>query len=347
MRKLASIQRVKSVEDIYRGGERADNIVIIKFENVAWQCVGKRTDFQVGDLCVYVEVSTVLPEHEAFAFMAKVGYKVKTAKIWGQLSQGLPLPLSILNVFDSELDLNTLNEGDDVSEIIGVKRLEDLFPAKLGGEQAGVFPTHLLPKTDEDRIQSYPHLLKEIYGKEVVATYKMDGTSCSVLNSPEGELLVCSRNFAMKEGENVYWRVTKQIGLDKILAKPEFSHLRLQGEIVGAGIQGNPLGLSGHDMYIFNIIDGRTQRPFGIFEIERFCNENGLKFAPVFAMWKSFDIDNPQILIDMLKGERYPFTESILEGVVIRPVEPFFSVELGKWFSFKVINNEYLLKKGE
>ena len=46
-------------------------------------------------------------------------------------------------------------------------------------------------------------------------------------------------------------------------------------------------------------------------------------------------------------GERYPFTNSILEGVVIRPVEPFFSVKLGKWFSFKVINNEYLLKKGE
>jgi hypothetical protein len=49
----------------------------------------------------------------------------------------------------------------------------------------------------------------------------------------------------------------------------------------------------------------------------------------------------------MLNGERYPFTNSILEGVVIRPVEPFFSVKLGKWFSFKVINNEYLLKKGE
>lgn len=347
MRKLASIQRVKSVEDIYRRGERADNIVIVKFENVAWQCVGKRTDFQVGDLCVYVEVSTVLPEHEVFSFMEKVGHKVKTAKIWGQLSQGLPLPLSILNVFDENLNLNYLQEGDDVSDVIGVKRLEDLFPVKLGGEQAGLFPTHLLPKTDEDRIQSNPKLLKDIFGKKVVATYKMDGTSCSVLNSPEGGLLVCSRNFAMKEGENVYWRVTKQVGLDKILAKPEFAHLQFQGEIVGAGIQGNPLNLSGHDMYIFNIIDSRTQKPFGIFGIEKFCNENGLKFAPVFEEWKSFDVENVQDLIEMLNGERYPFTESILEGVVIRPVEPFFSVELGKWFSFKVINNEYLLKKGE
>ena len=347
MRKLASIQRVKSVEDVYRRGERADNIVIVKFEDVAWQCVGKRTDFQVGDLCVYVEVSTVLPEHEAFSFMAKAGYKVKSVKMWGQLSQGLPLPLSILSVFDKNLNLNHLQVGDDVSEVIGVKRLEDLFPAKLGGEQAGVFPTHLLPKTDEDRIQSYPQLLKEIYGKEVVATYKMDGTSCSVLNSPEGGLLVCSRNFAMKEGENVYWRTIKQVGLDKILAKPEFSHLQFQGEIVGAGIQGNPLGLAGFDFYVFNIIDGKSGRPFGIYEIEKFCNENGLKFAPVFKLWNSFDVLNPQELIDMLAGERYPFTDSILEGVVIRPVEPFFSVELGKWFSFKVINNDYLLKRGE
>ncbi len=225
MRKLASIQRVKEIKDIWRRGERADNIVVLTFENVAWQCVGKRTDFQVGDLCVYVEVGTVLPE-QAFSFMAKVRYKVKTVKMWGQLSQGLPLPLSILSVFDENLNLNYLQVGDDVSEIIGVKRLEDLFPAKLGGEQAGVFPTHLLPKTDEDRIQSYPHLLQDIFGKKVVATYKMDGTSCSVLNSPEGGLLVCSRNFAMKEGDNIYWRVTKQVGLDKILAKPEFSHLQ-------------------------------------------------------------------------------------------------------------------------
>jgi len=347
MRKLASIQRVKSLEDIYRRGERADNIVVVKFNDVAWQCVGKRTDFSVGDLCVYVEVSTVLPEHPVFSFMEKVGHRVKTVKMWGQLSQGLPLPLSILNEFDPELKLNYLQVGDDVSEIIGVKRLEDFFPPKLGGEQAGIFPTHLIAKTDEDRIQSYPNLLNDLVGKHVVATYKMDGTSCTVLKSPDGELLVCSRNYVMKEGENVYWRVTKQVGLDKILDNPNFSHLQFQGEIVGSGIQGNPLDIVGHDMYIFNLVDGNTRKPFGIFEIEKFCSENGLKFAKPFKIWNEFDVTNVQELIGMLEGECYPFTNSVLEGVVIRPVEPFFSVELGKWFSFKVINNDYLLKKGE
>lgn len=347
MRKLASIQRVKSVEDIYRRGERADNVVLIKFDDIAWQCVAKRGEFAPGDLCVYVEVSTVLPENEYFAFMEKSKYKVKTVKIWGALSQGLPLPLSILNVFDSELDLNTLQEGDDVSEIIGVKRIEDLFPAQFGGEQAGLFPTHLLPKTDEDRIQSYPELLEQIRGEEVFATVKLDGTSCTVLNSPSGELMVCSRNFAMKDGNNVYWRVIKETPIPDVLSMPQYKHLYFQGEIVGTGIQGNPLALSGQEFYVFNIIDSENgNRPFNQIEIMEFCYEHKIKFAPVFKYWKRFD-ETVDSLLTMLSGATYPESKNPIEGVVVRPATPTFSIELGKWFSFKVINNDYLLKRGE
>ena len=36
-----------------------DNIVLAKFEDVAWQCVVKRGEFNVGDFAVYIEVSTV------------------------------------------------------------------------------------------------------------------------------------------------------------------------------------------------------------------------------------------------------------------------------------------------
>ncbi len=347
MRKLASIQRVKSVEDIYRRGERADNIVIVKFENVAWQCVGKRGEFVPGDLCVYVEVSTVLPENEYFAFMAKSHYKVKTAKIWGALSQGLPLPLSIFNeawVVDVPTEFAV---GLDVTNCFGIKRIEDLLPAQLSGEQAGLFPTHLLPKTDEDRIQSYPHLIDGLLGEEVFATVKLDGTSCTVLNSPSGELMVCSRNFAMKDGNNVYWRVIKETPLPNVLAMPEYKHLYFQGEIVGVGIQGNPLMLSGQEFYVFNIIDSENgNRPFNQIEIMDFCTEHRIKFAPVFKYWKRFD-ETVESLLAMMSDVTYPSSKHPMEGVVIRPATPTFSVELGKWFSFKVINNDYLLKRGE
>ena len=334
MRKLASIQRVKSVEDIFRRGERADNVVLIKFDDIAWQCVGKRGEFVPGDLCVYVEVSTVLPENEYFAFMAKSHYKVKTAKIWGALSQGLPLPLSIFNeawVVDVPTEFAV---GLDVTNCFGIKRIEDLLPAQLSGEQAGLFPTHLLPKTDEDRIQSYPQLLEQIRGEEVFATVKLDGTSCTVLNSPDGGLMVCSRNFAMKDGDNVYWRVIKETPIPSVLAMPEYKHLYFQGEIVGTGIQGNPLALSGQEFYVFNIIDSENgNRPFN-------------QIAPVFKYWKVFD-ETVESLLEMLSGVTYQETKNPMEGIVVRPATPTFSVELGKWFSFKVINNDYLLKRGE
>ena len=347
MRKLASIQRVKSVEDIYRDGVRADNIVIIKFDDIAWQCVGKRGEFAPGDLCVYVEVSTALPENEYFAFMAKSKYKVKTVKLWGALSQGLPLPLSIFNE-DWVVDVpNDFTVGLDVTNCFGIKRVEDLLPVSFGGEQAGLFPTHLLPKTDEDRIQSYPQLLEQIRGEEVFATVKLDGTSCTVLNSPDGGLMVCSRNFAMKDGDNVYWRVIKETPIPSVLAMPEYKHLYFQGEIVGTGIQGNPLALSGQEFYVFNIIDSENgNRPFSQIEIMEFCYEHKIKFAPVFKYWKVFD-ETVESLLEMLSGVTYQETKNPMEGIVVRPATPTFSVKFGKWFSFKVINNDYLLKRGE
>lgn len=348
MRKLASIQRVKSISDIYRRGERAENIVLINFENIAWQCVGKRAEFKVGDLCVYVEVSTILPEHPVFEFMSRYNYRVKTVKMWGHLSQGLSLPISILNEFDAELNTKSLNEGDDVSDIIGIKRIEDVMPAKLHSEAKGLFPTHLIPKTDEDRIQSYPNLLNDIRGKSVIATVKMDGSSMTVLVNPEGELDVCSRNLTLKYApENAYWRaVAMYPRLANLANDEEFRHLYFQGELVGDGIQGNPLCITGVDYYVFNIFDSRANRPLSYVEMMEVCEILGLKIVPVFDYWEAF-YESVESLLEMIEPYNYEGTENPIEGIVVRTEFPTWSTELGKWFSFKAISNRYLLKRGE
>jgi RNA ligase (TIGR02306 family) len=89
-RKLASIQKVVNVQPI----ENADAIEMIQV--LGWELVAKKGSFKVGDLCVYFEIDSILPETEWSEFMRPRGFRIKTIKLRGQVSMGLALPISIL-----------------------------------------------------------------------------------------------------------------------------------------------------------------------------------------------------------------------------------------------------------
>ncbi len=56
MRQLASIQKILKLEPI----EGADAIVCATV--LGWQLVVKKDEFKVGELCVYVEIDSILPD---------------------------------------------------------------------------------------------------------------------------------------------------------------------------------------------------------------------------------------------------------------------------------------------
>jgi len=91
MRTLASIQKVLSIEPI------PDADQIEKITVLGWELVTKKNEFKVGDLCVYCECDSILPERPEFEFLAPVKYRIKTRRMKGQISQGIAFPLSILN----------------------------------------------------------------------------------------------------------------------------------------------------------------------------------------------------------------------------------------------------------
>lgn len=109
-RALAYTARCGKVEKI----EGADNIELVSV--LGWKVIAKIGEFHEGDLCVYFEIDSKLPEKEWSAFMAPKHYKVKTMKLgkFGVISQGLALPIS---VFDVEIPNE---EGIDLTEILGV-----------------------------------------------------------------------------------------------------------------------------------------------------------------------------------------------------------------------------------
>lgn len=109
-RALAYTARCGKIEKI----EGADNIELMSV--LGWKVIVKIGEFHEGDLCVYFEIDSKLPEKEWSNFMASKKYKVKTMKLgkFKVISQGLALPTS---VFDVEIPDE---EGVDVTELLGV-----------------------------------------------------------------------------------------------------------------------------------------------------------------------------------------------------------------------------------
>jgi len=54
-----------------------------------WWVIVKKDQFKVGDLAIYIEVDSKVPEKEPFMFLEPKHFKVKTLKMCKVISQGL------------------------------------------------------------------------------------------------------------------------------------------------------------------------------------------------------------------------------------------------------------------
>ena len=197
-RQLASIQKIRKLRPI----PGADFILVA--EVLGWECIVKKDEFREGDLVVYFEVDSILPQRPEFEFMRERKFRVKTIKLKKQISQGLVMPLSVV---PKALDRSGMYyEGDDVTELLGVTKFDlqakaerDALMAlenqmrqtkipkwlmnisafryiyfKLNPKIKGNWPSWI-QKTDESRIQSSARKLMEHYDKAWYVTEKLDG----------------------------------------------------------------------------------------------------------------------------------------------------------------------------
>lgn len=336
MRKLATIENIEEVLPI----EGADNICLVKVRG--WKCVALKTDFKQGDICVYHEVDSFLPVLPRYDFLAKgsspkkmivegiekLGYRLKTARKLGQLSQGLAMPLSVF----PECVGRTV--GEDVTEALGIRLYEAPVPACLAGEVRGAFPGYI-PKTDEERIQNLLEDLPFCQEKSFYVSVKIDGSSMTCFKY-QGDFGVCSRNLDLKETEkNSFWKVANKYDLRNKL--PE--GYAIQGECAGEGINDNRHKLKGQDVYVFYVFDIEKSRYLELEEMEEFCSKLGLKTVPILHR----DLVLNHTLEDLLKMADGPCplnTNVLREGIVFRMKGTDRKV------SFKAVSNEYLIKYG-
>lgn len=331
-RKLCTIQTISDLNPI----NGADKIEVASV--LGWKVVVQKGLYNINDKVVYCEVDSLPPQKPEFEFLKDRGYRIKTIRLRKQISQGIIFPLSILPQGD-------YNVGDDVTQIMGVTKWEPIIPENLSGEMWGKKPW-FVPTTDEIRIQSYPELIDEIKGKQVYQSVKCDGTSCSIyFNSNfDREFGVCSRNMELKEGDTAYWKVAKKYNLQEKLKKYGKT-IVLQGECCGPSIQKNRLGLKELDWFMFDVYLPEEQRYASLNEMLDIAKLLDIKTVPIECVYDSFNFDLEGLL--KLAEGKYSGTLNNREGNVWRPLDPTYSKTLDGRLSFKVLNNEFLMKDEE
>ena len=345
MRKLASIQEIAELRPI----ENADNIECAVI--LGWTVVVKKGEFKVGDKCVFHEIDSIVPAIDTYAFLGDArqeyqGHRVKTVRLRGQLSQGLALPLE---AFDLDKDLEV---GTDLTEVLHIRKYEPPVPEEEGAKPSS--RVWEIPKTDEERYQSNPRLVKELQGKPFYGSVKLDGTSTTVIlnydDEDRPEVNVCGRNSCYIESpNNKYWAVAMKYQMkEKILEYYERTGMRLafQGELIGPKIQGNKMGLTENDLYIFNVWKANGKQLYEKCPLDEALDivcQLGFKFVPIVYQNECFNYETEELQgLTNIKYKEYfegAKPSQNIEGIVFRSID--------MKTSFKVISNEFLLKTGE
>jgi hypothetical protein len=189
-----------------------------------------------------------------------------------QLAQGLAKPLSIMDFISGP---RSWKEGDDVTDVIGVRKhdTEDIalagmnlnskkrpwyhywlrklpFIGEYFNKPKGTFPDHIVGRTDETRMENV-HIsdLDKMAKCGVEITEKLDGTSTTVIYKKRGwlmrklfgdEFLVCSRNMTVvHEDDSWWWSSVRQNGLREKIEKI-YDKMALDGCYLS--LQGETLG---------------------------------------------------------------------------------------------------------
>lgn len=336
-RKLATVRTIADLQPI----EGADKIELAIVDG--WKVVvAKDVNHKIGNKVVYCEVDSFLPIKEEFEFLRKSSYKkmvdqegfrLRTIKLRGQVSQGLILPIDELLKYGVSVD--DVYDGLDVTNILGIVKYEPPIPAELAGKVKGGFPS-FIPKTDEERIQNLTKEFEEFKDKKFYVTEKLDGSSATFYFK-DGVFGVCSRNLELLETEdNTFWKVARQMDLENKMR--EFGiNISLQGELIGEGIQGNPYKIKGQTVKFFNLFDIDLQQYHTYSMMDAVVRvQFGLDTVPLLDTYVTL----PNTIEEILK---YAEGKSVLnpdfdrEGVVIRSVD--------RKVSFKAISNQFLLNE--
>lgn len=340
-RVMAWVTKIEEVAPI----ENADKIEA--FRTGGWWVVDRKDAYKVGDLAIYVSIDSWVPNTVA-PFLSKgkepreyngvKGERLRTVKLRGTTSQGLLLPVSVVE--------GEVSEGQDVTGLLNIQKWERPMSPQLAGLARGNFPD-FITKTDQERIQNCWDEAKS-HDELFEITMKLDGSSMTVYYR-DGEVGVCSRNLDLKldedNAENAFVKTATELGLIDSL-KMIGRNMAIQGELMGPKIQGNPEGFTEFHFFLFDVFDidrGVYMRPHDRYEFHqqliKGMNESQAhryNHVPIISLGEY--LRNFHTLDQMLEyAEGRSINADVREGIVFK--------SHGSRYSFKVISNQFLLNE--
>lgn len=339
-----------------------------------WNCIVRKGEFKKGDFAFYIPIDTLMPqalEEKIFPPDSKIKlskHRVKSIKIRGSISQGLLVDCGLVGTQYEGL-------GKNLADKLGLKKYEPSdfsIPSSNIGRGSRKQPNPLFNKyTDIENYKNYPNVFKE--GDEVQITEKVHGTSARYgllpyhSNSKLNKLLYNVKNVLLTligrektmqyvygsrnvqlQGRlrykgfypnNVYYEIFEKYNLKEILEP----NMIIYGEIYGWGVQKG---------YTYGCLP--DQRKFVVYDIKKngkymsvpiyrtFCAAHGLPTVRELYRGKwNFNIAKKYSMGDSVMAPE----QKMIEGIVIKSLQEE-KVHMGRKI-LKLINDEYLLKKGQ
>jgi RNA ligase (TIGR02306 family) len=334
-----------------------------------YQTIVRKGDYRTGDLVAYIPEQAIVPipilrELNLEGSLAgKNKNRVKAIRLRGVLSQGL--------IYAARPDWQ---EGDDVTEVLGITKWEPPIPANLSGEVFNAGQERTL-KYDIENVKHWPDILEE--NEEVVYTEKLHGTWCCMAVMPPkykhpeyGNFFVTSkglsgRGLAIKTNaeaneNNLYVRLANHYEMENRirfafgnLIKDELDPqpVYVLGELFGSGVQDLGYGSNTSNdenigFRIFDIFVGTPSKGHYLSDtnLEAYCKRLGIKRVPVIYRGPH----SKQKMLELTNGVETVSGKSIhiREGLVARPCVERQHQKLGR-VQLKSISADYLCRKGE
>jgi len=324
MRKLASIRQISEIRSI----PNADNLELAIIDG--WQAVVKKGEYKPGDTVIYCEIDSFLPVRPEYEFLrnscyrklsdGKEGFRIKTIKLRGQISQGLVLPTGGLERY--------LGVGDDVTAELGITH----YDAQTEGSLPG-----FIPSTTLERIQNINSQLPDLIHRSWTITEKLDGISFTAYWYKDTFGICSKKSASIDSGLDTYFRaIINEYKLENSL---KGTNLAIQGEIVGPGIRKNKYGLDKRELYVFNVFNIKAQGYLNPVDAQDVADSLGLKFVPVISSNLVFpETTKLDYILSLAEDKSMLNSKTEREGLVL------VSDDIYSRISFKVISNKFLLK---
>jgi len=336
--------------------ENADRLEMATLSGRDYSFVVGKGQFQAGDAVIYFPIDSLLPMKivHKIGLTGKLAHgnipdddserlqnRVKTVKLRGNISQGIVTGLTDLADIYPDIDFESLDIGDDITEALGVTKYEPPVLPMRHGSLAHL--PDMVSTYDIESAQNYRDIMDEyLMDRLVYITEKVEGSNWWATIDADGKIRVGQRNYEIIDVEDYqhdWYKVLKSQQLEDKLrqlwdeldkSNDKLQLVTLRGEMTGPGVQGNYYKLKDYKVWAFDIeVNGQ---PIDARQFLELTERLQIDVAPELAVNVTLrDWLNGKSIKEMADRQSQIHTVK-REGIVIKPMTEQTDMRLGRVF---------------